>query len=131
MNSNLKQKLLSKQIKPRQFKIDDDVFYVRTVTVGDINFEINQRDKVMESIAVQKGFVIDSDISEEDRTAILNKIAEEYTTAMNIARYVCDETGAKLFNVESLNDLDAINSLPQTVLTKMERVTEVDQGPKT
>lgn len=127
---DLKNKLLAQQIKPRPFVFGGDTYFVRTTTVGDINYEINQRERVLETLAAQKGLVIDETTTPEDKKEIFAKILGEFTTAMNVARYLSDASGDLIFNVRSIEDLQAINMLHPLFLSMMEKATEEQVSPK-
>lgn len=109
--------LLQNKPTVHPFEIAGKTYYVRDLTVGDVNREVFEFRQWLIHYAEQQGITLALD-KEEELNQQLDEIGGKYRLARNIATKLCDKDGNSLFNPCSIDDLTAINQLNDNVLSE-------------
>lgn len=102
--------------KVEKVEVDGKVIYLREPTVGDNNFILFERQTYLLNRAKQLGVEVDTNdtVSLEKQ---LKQVSDPYVLARNAAIRLCDEEGNLLFNPQSVDDLEQLNGLGQSLLS--------------
>ena len=125
MNKGTKATLLA--IKPtlKPFELNGNTYYIRSFTVGDVNREVFEYQNWLKAQAMAQG--IELNLNDEDVLAKqLEPIADKYRLARNLAIKLCDEKGNNLFDPDNIEDLEAILTLDDSVLTAFNQAENAD-----
>lgn len=99
-----------------KIEVDGKTIYLREPTVGDNNFLLFERQSYLINRAKQLGIELDLtdgvDIEHQ-----LKQVADPYVLARGAAMRLCDEEGNLLFNPKSIEDLEQLNLLGQSLLS--------------
>lgn len=103
--------------KPKVTKIElgQGVVFLRESTIADNNYMLQERRVYLIEQAKLLGIELDlsSDVELESQ---LKLVPDKYMLARNAAMRLCDEQGALLFDMNNVEDLEALNGLSQDLL---------------
>ena len=117
-------------IKPtlKPFELNGNTYYIRSFTVGDVNREVFEYQNWLKAQAIAQG--IELNLNDEDVLAYTYiYFADKYRLARNLAIKLCDEKGNNLFDPDNIEDLEAILTLDDSVLTAFNQAENAD-APK-
>jgi len=106
---DLRKKLLQHKPKVTEIEILGEKYYVRALSVGDVNRGLFGQHKLLCDIAKAQGIELDYDDPDELGKQ-LGKVYDPYRLARNLAIRLCDKDGNLLFDFEN-EDLTDIFSL--------------------
>ena len=125
---NLRDKLLSNKPKVKPVEILGDTYYIRELTIGEMNKALYGQEQGLILIAESQGITLD--FSDEDTlTEQLAKVYDKHKLTRTIAMRLCDEHGENLFNVEDENDLEVLSQLDKAVIEQLNQAI-MDGEPK-
>lgn len=121
---SLKQKLLSNQPKLTQITINHEPYYLKALTVGDMNRLIFEQRQWLIAQAAAEGVELPAEDS-DDFEQVLERFGNKYSLARTIASRLCDEDGNRLFDPNNIEDLNAISGLDSQVFVDFSKAVEV------
>lgn len=125
---NLRDKLLSNKPKVKPVEILGDTYYIRDLTIGEMNKALYGQQQALIFIAESQGITLD--FRDEDAlTEQLAKLYDKHKLTRSIAMRLCDENGVNLFNAEDENDLEALSQLDKAVIGQLNQAI-MDGEPK-
>lgn len=111
--------------KVEKIEVDGKIIYLREPTVGDNNFLLFERQTYLLNRAKQLGIEVDL-MDSANIEKQLKQVSDPYVLARNAAIRLCDEEGNLLFNPQSIDDLEQLNGLGQSLLSLLNQ----DDGKK-
>lgn len=125
---NLRDKLLSRKPKVKPVEILGDTYYIRELTIGEMNKALYGQQQALILIAESQGITLD--FRDEDAlTEQLTKLYDKHKLTRSIAMRLCDENGVNLFNAEDENDLEQLAQLDKAVIEQLNQAI-MDGEPK-
>lgn len=115
--------------KVEKIEVDGKTIYLREPTIGDNNCLIFERQAYLLQRAKQLGIEVDltDPILMEGQ---LKQVNDPYVLARGAAMRLCDENGVLLFNHQSIEDLEQLNTLGQSLLKLINGYDEEKEGKK-
>ena len=113
---DLRNKLLQHKPKVTEIKILGEKYYVRALSVGDVNRGLFGQHKLLCDIAKAQGIEFDYDDPDELGKQ-LGKVYDPYRLARNLALRLCDKDGNLLFDFENEDDLKALSELDAKLIS--------------
>lgn len=117
---DLRNKLLKHKPKVTEIEILGEKYYVRALSVGDVNRGLFGQHKLLCAIAKAQGIELDYD-NPDELGKQLGKVYDPYRLARNLALRLCDKDGNLLFDFENEDDLKALSSLDNEVSEELSR----------
>lgn len=115
---NLRDKILSRKPKVKPVEILGDTYYIRELTIGEMNKALYGQQQELVRIAEAQGITLDF-TNEDTLTEQLTKLYDKHKLTRSIAMRLCDENGVNLFNAEDENDLEALAQLDKAVIEQL------------
>ncbi|HBP27943.1 MAG TPA: hypothetical protein DD666_00825 [Advenella kashmirensis] len=107
--------------------IDGQDIYLREPTIGDNNFVLFEKRAYLLDEAIKSG--VELDLSDEAEVeAHLKRVPDKFALARGAAIRICDPDGNLLFDAKSKDDLAALNSLGESLLSAIQEGTEKKKG---
>ena len=111
----LRETLLSQTPKLNPIEIKGTTYYVRDLTVGDMNNHLYGINVWLKKQAELEGYELPVEEDENFATA-LSEFGAKYRLPQSIAVRLCDQNGELLFDLFNVDDLNAIAKLDNQVL---------------
>lgn len=112
--------------KVQKIKIGNAEYFIRELTVGDINHSLYAQHKVLCELAEEQGIVLNYD-DQAELAKQLSKVYDPYRLARNLAIRLCDADGNNLFDQENVDDLKALSKLDKSVSEELSRALMGEQ----
>ena len=112
----LRTQLLSRKPQITPITLMGDQYYIKPLTVGEMNRQIFEQRQDLIKIAEKAGVALPSP---EDKTfdEVLEKFAQQYQLPRAMASRLCDEKGVLLFDADNLDDLKALSELDAKLIS--------------
>lgn len=110
----LRDKLLANKPQLTPIEINGETYYLRTMTVGDMNRQVFEFRNWLIEQAELAGVELPNEDDGFDEA--LDRFGAKYRLPQSIAARLCDENGKLLFDPQSLDDLNAIAALDSQVI---------------
>lgn len=111
----LREKLLANKPQLQPIEINGETYYLRTMTVGDMNRQIFEFRRWL----IEQAEIAGVELPNEDDDGFdeaLDRFGAKYRLPQSIAARLCDANGELLFDPQSLDDLNAIAALDSQVV---------------
>lgn len=118
MTQGTRETLLAIKPKLKQLEINGNSYYIRELTVGEMNQTLFGQQQELIKIAQSEGIELDFQ-NEEILSKQLAQVYDPNRLARMIAMRLCDENGKNLFDVKNPEDLTALSQLDKTVLEQL------------
>ena len=125
---NLREKLLANHPKITPIIINGETFYIREITVGEMNRVLYGQQQELVRIAESQGIELNFN-DEKLLTEQLAKIYDPNRLTRTIAIRLCDQDGKNLFDVDNPDDLAALSKLDKVVFEQLTQAI-VEDEPK-
>ena len=124
----LRTQLLSRKPQITPITLMGDQYYIKPLTVGEMNRQIFEQRQDLIKLAEKAGVALPSP---EDKTfdELLEKFAQQYQLPRAMASRLCDEKGVLLFDADNLDDLKALSELDAKLISDFNQ-TMVAAPPK-
>ena len=112
----LRTQLLSRKPQITPITLMGDQYYIKPLTVGEMNRQIFEQRQDLIKLAEKAGVALPSP---EDKTfdEVLEKFAQQYQLPRAMASRICDEKGVLLFDADNLDDLKALSELDAKLIS--------------
>ena len=112
----LRTQLLSRKPQITPITLMGDQYYIKPLTVGEMNRQIFEQRQDLIKLAEKAGV---APPSPEDKTfdEVLEKFAQQYQLPRAMASRLCDEKGVLLFDADNLDDLKALSELDAKLIS--------------
>ena len=112
----LRTQLLSRKPQITPITLMGDQYYIKPLTVGEMNRQIFEQRQDLIKLAEKAGVALPSP---EDKTfdEVLEKFAQQYQLPRAMAPRLCDEKGVLLFDADNLDDLKALSELDAKLIS--------------
>ena len=112
----LRTQLLSRKPQITPITLMGDQYYIKPMTVGEMNRQIFEQRQDLIKLAEKEGVALPSP---EDKTfdEVLEKFAQQYQLPRAMASRLCDEKGVLLFDADNLDDLKALSELDAKLIS--------------
>ena len=112
----LRTQLLSRKPQITPITLMGDQYYIKPLTVGEMNRQIFEQRQDLIKLAEKAGVALPSP---EDKTfdELLEKFAQQYQLPRAMASRLCDEKGVLLFDADNLDDLKALSELDAKLIS--------------
>lgn len=112
----LRTQLLSRKPQITPITLMGDQYYIKPLTVGEMNRQIFEQRQDLIKLAEKAGVALPSP---EDKTfdEVLEKFAQQYQLPRAMASRLCDENGVLLFDADNLDDLKALSELDAKLIS--------------
>ena len=112
----LRTQLLSRKPQITPIILMGDQYYIKPLTVGEMNRQIFEQRQDLIKLAEKEGVALPSP---EDKTfdEVLEKFAQQYQLPRAMASRLCDEKGVLLFDADNLDDLKALSELDAKLIS--------------
>ena len=112
----LRTQLLSRKPQITPITLMGDQYYIKPLTVGEMNRQIFEQRQDLIKLAEKAGVALPSP---EDKTfdEVLEKFAQQYQLPRAMASRMCDENGVLLFDADNLDDLKALSELDAKLIS--------------
>ncbi len=112
----LRTQLLSRKPQITPITLMGDQYYIKPLTVGEMNRQIFEQRQDLIKLAEKAGVALPSP---EDKTfdEVLEKFAQQYQLPRAMASRLCDEKGVLLFDADNLDDLKALSELDAKLIS--------------
>ncbi len=113
---SLREQLLAHKPKITPITLMGDKYYIKPLTVGEMNRQIFEQRQDLIKLAEKAGVTLPGP---EDKTFddALEKLAKQYQLPRAMASRLCDEKGVLLFDADNLDDLKALSELDSKLIT--------------
>lgn len=125
---NLREKLLANHPKITPIIINGVTFYIREITVGEMNRVLYGQQQELVRIAESQGIELNFN-DEKHLTEQLAKIYDPNRLTRTLAMRLCDQDGKNLFDVDNPDDLTALSKLDKVVFEQLTQAI-VEDEPK-
>lgn len=123
----LRETLLSQTPKIKPVEINGTTYYVRDLTVGDMNNSIFFIRNWLKKQAELEEYELPNEDDENFEQAI-NEFGAKYNIPQSIAARLCDENGKLLFDPFDVNDLNMIAELDSGIIIAFNQATAVPKA---
>ena len=112
----LRTQLLSRKPQITPITLMGDQYYIKPLTVGEMNRQIFEQRQDLIKLAEKAGVALPSP---EDKTfdEVLEKFAQQYQLPRAMASRLCDEKGVLSFDADNLDDLKALSELDAKLIS--------------
>ena len=124
---NLREKLLTNKPKITPIIINGETFYIREITVGEMNQALYGQQQELIRIAEEQGITLAFN-DEITLTEQLSKIYDPNRLTRTLATRLCDEQGNNLFDVKNPDDLAALSALDKAVFEQLFLLRFLESG---
>lgn len=121
----LRDQLLAHKPKIKPITLMTETYYVKPMSVGEMNHQIFEQRQSLIALAVAAGVKLPQEEGEE-YDAVLEKFAKQYSLPRAIASRLCDEEGTLLFNADNIDDLNAIAELDAQIINEFNAAMAAD-----
>lgn len=115
---NLREKFLANHPKITPIIINGVTFYIREITVGEMNRVLYGQQQELVRIAESQGIELNFN-DEKHLTEQLAKIYDPNRLTRTLAMRLCDQDGKNLFDMDNPDDLAALSALDKAVFEKL------------
>lgn len=119
----LRNTLLQNKPKLQPLEINGTTYYLRTMTVGDMNRQIFEFRNWLIKQAELEGVELPAEDDEHFDDA-LEQFGAKYRLQQSLASRICDENGELLFNPFEMEDLNAIAQLDSEVVMAFNKAVD-------
>lgn len=119
----LRNTLLQNKPKLQPLEINGTTYYLRTMTVGDMNRQIFEFRNWLIKQAEMEGVELPAEDDEHFDDA-LEQFGAKYRLQQSLASRICDEKGELLFNPFEIEDLNAIAQLDSEVVMAFNKAVD-------
>lgn len=119
----LRNTLLQNKPKLQPLEINGTTYYLRTMTVGDMNRQIFEFRNWLIKQAEMEGIELPAEDDEHFDDA-LDQFGAKYRLQQSLASRICDENGELLFNPFEMEDLNAIAQLDSEVVMAFNKAVD-------
>lgn len=119
----LRNTLLQNKPKLQPLEINGTTYYLRTMTVGDMNRQIFEFRNWLIKQAEMEGVELPAEDDEHFDDA-LEQFGAKYRLQQSLASRICDENGELLFNPFEMEDLNAIAQLDSEVVMAFNKAVD-------
>ena len=121
----LRTQLLSRKPQITPIALMGDQYYIKPLTVGEMNRQIFEQRQDLIKLAEKAGVALPSP---EDKTfdELLEKFAQQYQLPRAMASRLCDEKGVLLFDADNLDDLKALSELDAKLISDFNQAMEAE-----
>lgn len=121
----LRTQLLSRKPQITPITLMGDQYYIKPLTVGEMNRQIFEQRQDLIKLAEKAGVALPSP---EDKTfdELLEKFAQQYQLPRAMASRLCDEKGVLLFDADNLDDLKALSELDAKLISDFNQAMEAE-----
>ena len=121
----LRTQLLSRKPQITPITLMGDQYYIKPLTVGEMNRQIFEQRQDLIKLAEKAGVALPSP---EDKTfdEVLEKFAQQYQLPPAMASRLCDEKGVLLFDADNLDDLKALSELDAKLISDFNQAMAAD-----
>lgn len=121
----LRTQLLSRKPQITPITLMGDQYYIKPLTVGEMNRQIFEQRQDLIKLAEKAGVALPSP---EDKTfdEVLEKFAQQYQLPRAMASRLCDEKGVLLFDADNLDDLKALSELDAKLISDFNQAMAAD-----
>ena len=109
----LRTQLLSRKPQITPITLMGDQYYIKPLTVGEMNRQIFEQRQDLIKLAEKAGVALPSP---EDKT-FDEVLAQQYQLPRAMASRLCDENGVLLFDADNLDDLKALSELDAKLIS--------------
>lgn len=123
----LRDKLLANKPQLTPIEINGETYYLRTMTVGDMNRQVFE----FRNWLIEQAELAGVELPNEDDDGFdeaLERFGAKYRLPQSIAVRLCDENGELLFDPQSLDDLNAIAALDSQVVVAFNQATAIPKA---
>ena len=124
---NLREKLLTNKPKITPIIINGETFYIREITVGEMNQALYGQQQELIRIAEEQGITLAFN-DEITLTEQLSKIYDPNRLTRTLATRLCDEQGNNLFDAKNPEDLAALSALDKAVFEQLFLLRFLESG---
>ncbi|MCW9733738.1 hypothetical protein L5B97_09750 [Avibacterium sp. 20-15] len=121
--------LLATKPKLKKIEIDGADYFIRELTVGEVNEQIYGQQHRLMRIAKEQGIELNLE-NEEELTKQLTQIYDPYALSRTLAMRLCDEQGKNLFDPNNNADLEALSQLDNDIFKKLTDAIKGEEAPK-
>ncbi|MFZ7239795.1 hypothetical protein ACLSYN_01785 [Avibacterium avium] len=121
--------LLATKPKLKKIEIDGADYFIRELTVGEVNEQIYGQQHRLMRIAKEQGIELNLE-NEEELTKQLTQIYDPYALSRTLAMRLCDEQGKNLFDPNNNADLEALSQLDNDIFKKLTDAIKGEDAPK-
>lgn len=121
--------LLAAKPKLKKIEIDGADYFIRELTVGEVNEQIYGQQHRLMRIAKEQGIELNLE-NEEELTKQLTQIYDPYALSRTLAMRLCDEQGKNLFDPNNNADLEALSQLDNDIFKKLTDAIKGEEAPK-
>lgn len=125
---NLREKLLANHPKITPIIINSETFYIREITVGEMNRVLYGQQQELVRIAESQDIELNFN-DEKHLTEQLAKIYDPNRLTRTLAMRLCDQDGKNLFDMDNPDDLAALSKLDKVVFEQLTQAI-VEDEPK-
>lgn len=119
----LRNTLLQNKPKLQPLEINGTTYYLRTMTVGDMNRQIFEFRNWLIKQAEIEGVELPAEDDDHFDDA-LEQFGAKYRLQQSLASRICDENGELLFNPFEIEDLNAIAQLDSEVVMAFNKAVD-------
>lgn len=128
MTQGTRELLLAHTPKRKEINIAGATYFIRDLTVGEMNQALFGQQQALIKIAQEQGIELDFK-NDEIRAKQLAQIYDPNQLARMIATRLCDEQGNNLFDPNNPEDLTALSQLDKSLLEVLSQALDED-APK-
>ncbi|POY44097.1 hypothetical protein C3007_07205 [Avibacterium gallinarum] len=121
--------LLATKPKLKKIEIDGADYFIRELTVGEVNEQIYGQQHRLMRIAKEQGIELNLE-NEEELTKQLTQIYDPYALSRTLAMRLCDEQGKNLFEPNNNADLEALSQLDNDIFKKLTDAIKSEEETK-
>ena len=126
MQIGTRETLLATRTKVKQLTFNDTTYFIRELTVGEVNQFLFGQQQEMIKLAEAQGIKLDFD-NEETLSKQLGQLYDPYKLARTLAMRLCDEKGNNLFDVNNQADLEALSRLDKGIFDELSSLLKDDE----
>lgn len=123
----LRDKLLANKPQLTPIEINGETYYLRTMTVGEMNRQFFE----FRYWLIEQAELAGVELPNEDDDGFdeaLERFGAKYRLPQSMASRLCDENGELLFNPQSLDDLNALAELDSQVVVAFNQATAIPKA---
>lgn len=123
----LRDKLLANKPALQTLVINGDTYYLRAMTVGDMNKQVFEFRHWLIQQAEKEGYELPAE--NDDRfDEQLDRFGAKYRLPQALASRLCDAHGELLFNPDSVDDLNAIAALDSHIIIEFNKAVDAPKA---
>lgn len=123
----LRDKLLANKPELQALTINGETYYLRAMTVGDMNKQVFEFRHWLITQAEKEGYALPAE-DDEHFDAMLERFGAKYRLPQALASRLCDEHGELLFNPDDVDDLNAISALDSHIIIEFNKAVDAPKA---